>query len=53
MEWKHAVIVKESKGLFVDFQNGCRNGRSTMGSVAVLDQDDKKAFENKEITVCF
>lgn len=51
MEWKHAVI--ESKGLFVDFQNDCRNGRSTMGSVAVLDQDDEKAFQNKEIKVCF
>ena len=33
------VYFLESKGLFVTYQNGFRNGRSTMESVAVLDHD--------------
>lgn len=45
------VYFLETKRLFVDIQNGFRNGRSTMDSVAVLDQDIKKAFSNKEIVV--
>lgn len=39
----------ESKGVFDDFQNGFRSRRSTMELVAVLDQDIKKQFVNKEI----
>ncbi|KAG5852664.1 hypothetical protein ANANG_G00064980 [Anguilla anguilla] len=45
------VYFLESKGLFANFQNGFRNGRSTMESVTVLDQDIKKAFDSKEIVV--
>lgn len=44
-------LCLETKGLFVDVQNGFRNGRSTMESVAVLDQDIKRAFSNKEVVV--
>ena len=42
------VSFLESKGHLTEFQNGFRLGRSTMESVAVLDQDVKKAFVNKE-----
>jgi len=41
------VYFFESKGLFTYFQNG----RSTMESVAVLEQEIKKAFVNKEVVV--
>ena len=41
----------ETRGLFVNFQNGFRRGRSTMESVALLDQDIKRAFNNKEVVV--
>ena len=45
------VYFLESKGHLTEFQNGFRLGRSTMESVAVLDQDVKKAFVNKEAIV--
>jgi len=45
------VYFLETRGCFVDVQNGFRNGRSTMESVVVLDQDIKRAFNNKEVVV--
>lgn len=45
------VYFLETRGHFVGFQNGFRNGRSTMESVAVLDQDIKRAFSNRESVV--
>lgn len=51
MVTKRLVYFLESRGLLVDVQNGMRNGRSTMESVAVLDQEIKRAFINKEIVV--
>ena len=45
------VYFLETRGLLVNIQNGFRNGRSTMESVAMLDQDIKRAFNNKEVVV--
>ena len=45
------VYFLETRGLVVDFQNGFRNGRSTMESVAILDQDIRRAFSHKEVVV--
>ena len=45
------VYFLETGGLFVDVQNGFRHGRSTMESIAILDQDIKRAFRNKEVVL--
>ena len=45
------VHFLETRGLFVNTQNGFRNGRSTMESTALLDQDIKRALNNKEVVV--
>ena len=45
------VYFLETKGIFVGFQNGFRNERFSMESVAVLEQDIKRAFNNKESVV--
>ena len=42
------VYLLETKVFFVNYQNGFRVGRNTMDSIAVLDQDVKKAIINKE-----
>lgn len=51
METNKLVYFLETRELLVIVQNGFRYGRSTMESVAVLDQDIKRAFRNKEIVV--
>lgn len=45
------VYFLENKGHFAAYQNGFRTGRSTMESVALLDHDIKKAFQNREVMV--
>ena len=45
------VYFLETRGYFVDYQNGFRIGRGTMDSVAVLDLEIRKAMANKEALV--
>ena len=45
------VYYLESKGFFVNYQNGFRVGRNTMDSIAILDQEIRKAFINKESVI--
>lgn len=42
------VYVLETNNHFVNYQNGFRIGRNTLDSIAVLDQDIRKAIINKE-----
>ena len=41
----------ETRWLFVHFQSGFRGGHSIMESAALLDQDIKRAFNNKEVVM--
>lgn len=42
------VYVLETNSYFANYQNGFRIGRNTIDSIAVLDQDIRKAVINKE-----
>ena len=45
------VYVLETNNYFVNYQNGFRIGRNTLDSIAVLDQDIRKAIINKESVI--
>ena len=45
------VYVLETNNFFANYQNGFRVGKNTLDSLAVLDQDIRKAIVNKESVI--